>query len=99
MDQLSNRGALFFSPGWKAGDPFIAQGDNTSVPSGAGIAGAARTSLLSKVVAPASSVYLQYMGVRIVDMAGYDQIYIALLKNGATINPWEKINGEQFVDE
>ncbi len=99
MDQHSNRNGLFLSPGWKAGEPFIAQGDNTSVAAGAGIAGAARASLLTKTVAPASRVYLQYMGVRIVDMAGYDQIYIALLRNGATLNPWEKINGEQFVDE
>jgi hypothetical protein len=87
------------SRGWSVSEPFNAQGQIVTVPAAAGVLAVARTSLLSLVVAPASRIYLRSMSLRVVDMAGYDQIYIALLKNGATFNPWQKISGEQFVDE
>lgn len=84
---------------WAISEPFNQQGLIVTVPAGAGVLAVARTSLLTLVVAPASRLYLRTMAVRVVDMAGFDQIYIALLKNGATVNPWQKISGEQFVDE
>ena len=90
---------LNLTRGWVTGDPFNKEGAIVTVPAGAGVLAVAATSLLSLVVAPSSRIYLRSLAVRIVDMAGYDQIYIALRKNGALIDPWQKISGEQFVDE
>lgn len=86
-------------PGWVEAGIWSEQGQIVSVASGAGVTPAPFTPLLSRVIAPAARVYCERLFLRVIDMAAYDQMFFSLRRNGALIAPWEKINGEQFVEE
>ncbi len=94
-----NDNRLRFPTGWVAADAWAEQGAIVSVPAGAGVAATAHTVLVSREIPAAARVYIDKIFLRVVDMAAYDQLYFALRRNGALIAPWNKISGEQIVEE
>lgn len=89
---------VLISPGWSLGESFSEQSDIISIPAGAGI-GSAQQVVVGRTIAGAARAYISHLSFRVVDMAGYDQLYFSLRRNGAKIAPWDKISGEQIVDE
>lgn len=86
-------------PGWVVADSFSAQGAIVSVAAGAGVGTTAHQVLLQKEVASGARVFIEKIFLRVVDMAAYDQVFFGLRHNGALISPWNKISGEQIVEE
>jgi hypothetical protein len=86
-------------PGWVLGEQFAAQSDIVSVTAGAGVNATQPVTVLSKEIPPAARIYLDHISFRVVDQAGFDQLYFALLLNGAKLSPWNKISGEQILDD
>jgi hypothetical protein len=75
------------------------QGQIVSVPAGAGVTPTAHTVLVSREVSPGAMVWIERIGIRVIDMAAYDQLYFSLRRNGMMIAPWEKISAEQVAEE
>lgn len=87
-------------PGWVLGDPLEgSQSPIVSVASGDGVNATVPKIILAREVPPGARVYLERMSLRVVDQAAYDQLYFALRRNGAKISPWDKISGEQVVED
>lgn len=98
MNNFSNQ-PIVLSPGWELGDPFSEQSGIITVNAGDGVGSAAQKIVLAKSISGSARAYISHLSFRVVDMAGYDQLYFSLRRNGALIAPWEKISGEQIVDE
>ncbi len=94
-----NDNRLKFPPGWTVADAWAEQGLIVSVPAGAGVAATAYTSLIAREIPSGARVYIDQLFLRVVDMAAYDQVFFALRRNGALIHPWNKISGEQVVED
>lgn len=94
-----NDNRLRFPPGWTVAESWAEQGQVVSVPAGAGVAATAYTSLVARVISPGARVYIDQLFLRVVDMAAYDQVFFAIRRNGALIHPWNKISGEQVVED
>lgn len=92
-------GKILLPPGWRIVEPFSEQSQIVSVAAGAGVGTTVQQSVLSKVVPSGARAYVETMSFRIVDQAGFDQIFFSLKRNGARISPWEKVSAEQVVGE
>jgi hypothetical protein len=92
-------GKLMLPLGWRISEPFSEQSQIVNVAAGAGVGTTVQQSVLSKVIPSGARAYVSELSFRIVDMAAFDQVYFSLKRNGARIAPWEKISGEQVVDE
>lgn len=91
--------SLFVSPGWQVTGPLSEQSGIITIVAGAGVGLTAQQQILALTVPPAARAYVTSLSFRVVDMAGFDQVFFSLKRNGAKIAPWEKISGEQIVDE
>lgn len=92
-------GKLLLPVGWRITEPFSEQSAIITVAAGAGVGLTVQQRVLSKVIPSGARAYVENLSFRIVDMAGFDQIYFSLKRNGARISPWEKISAEQVVGE
>lgn len=93
-------------PGRRPAGPWSAQSQNSastsaivSVAAGAGVNAVVPQVIISKDIAPAAMVWLEYISIQVIDDSNYDQLYFAIRHNGARITPWEKFSGSQVVIE
>lgn len=84
------------SAGWQLGDPFAAQSGIVSVAAGAGVLAVPPQIVVAWNVPPRARLLLVELGLRIVDQAGFDQIFFALRNNQQPQAPFDQINGQQM---
>lgn len=84
--------------GWAIADPFTAQSGIIAVAAGVGVASAQKV-LVARDIPTGARVWIDRIGVRIIDEAAYDQLILSFRRNGSKLHPWGAMTGEQFAQD